>query len=156
MTIWNLRQISDPEAKEAALRYLYQEVMYSPLRCTYRRFKKKLLQSVPGRLPQYYVFEKEGRYMGYFLMIAEEEEKTPRLFPWLACHNGAVEFYGKGDEAIWCDQHLEMLGGAVQAVVENLKKRRVFYDEKVNFCDLGYCMLLIDEYYLFCSGISRQ
>lgn len=88
MTIWNLRQISDPEAKEAALRYLYQEVMYSPLRCTYRRFKKKLLQSVPGRLPQYYVFEKEGRYMGYFLMIAEEEEKTPRLFPWLACHNG--------------------------------------------------------------------
>ena len=26
--------------------------------------------------------------MGYFLMIAEEEKQTPRLFPWLACHNG--------------------------------------------------------------------
>lgn len=88
MEIINIAEISVKKEKEQAIRYIYKEVVSSNLKCSYWKFKRKVLQTKLNKLPQYYIFYEKKQCVGYFLMIANNKRDTCRLFPWLACHNG--------------------------------------------------------------------
>lgn len=72
--------------ESSAIKYVYEKAISKKI--SYDCFKRFVRNSKNNGLPELYVLEDSGQYIGYLLLLADKKENIPKPFTFLACHNG--------------------------------------------------------------------
>ena len=70
----------------SATKYVYDNAISKKI--SYDFFRRFVGNSKNNGLPELYVIEDSGQYIGYLLLLADKKEDIPKPFTFLACHNG--------------------------------------------------------------------